>query len=165
MKRMLAPFAAAVAVALALYGALAAAERRLPPSTDPWLDAWIAAGLKAEFRAELPEPRKNLLWQDGRELFDVPAFRDTAVRTYLVGQAGVQVIELPNAKILLEQIPEGRNLDHKLKPKGGTVHACREGRYLLLVATQIKGVLLFGNMKTPKRAVEAMFDAFEEAAK
>lgn len=165
MKRLLAPLAAAGVAGLVLYGALAAAERKLPPPADPWLDAWIAAGLKAEFRAESVDPSKSLLWQDGRDLFDTPALQGVAIRHYLVGQAGVQVLRLPDAKLLLEKIPEGRHLDLKLRPKGGAVHACRIGPSLLLVSTQIKGVLLFGNVKTSKRAVETLFDAFEEATR
>ena len=138
---------------------------KLPPPADPWLDAWLAAGLKAEFRAETPDPAKNLQWQEARPLFDIPACKSVLIRNYLIAQAGVQLLVLPNAKLLLQELPEGRHLDFRLKPKGGSAHLCREGRVLLLVSTQIKGVLLFGDMKVPKRTVEAMFDAFEEAVK
>ncbi len=75
------------------------------------------------------------------------------------------MLEPDGTGALLEEIPEGRHPDLKLKPKGGSVHACRIGTSVLLVATQIKGVLLFGNVKTSKRAVETLFDAFEEATR
>jgi hypothetical protein len=165
VKTLTAPVVAAAAMGLLVYGALAAAERKLPPPADPWLDGFLEAGLKAEFRAETTDPAKSLLWLDGRELFDVSALREAPVRHYLVGQAGVQVIRLPDAGALADEIPEGRNLEHKLKPKGGAVHACRKGRLLLLVSVQQRGVFLLGSPRTPKKAVEAMFDVFEDVAR
>lgn len=165
MRPLWAPLAAAAAAGLLLYGALAAAERRLPPPADPWLEAFLEAGLRAEFRAETADAAQSLLWHDARGLFDVPALRAVPVRHYLVGQAGVQVLRLPDATALREEIPEGRSLELKLKPKGGAVHACRSGRALLLVSVQMRGVFLLGNPKTPRKTVETLFDAFEEVAR
>lgn len=165
MKRYLAPFLAAVLAAAGLYGALAAAARQLPPSTDPWLDGWLAAGLKAEFRAETPDPSQTLLFQEARKLFDRPGLRELAVRQYLVSQTGAHVVRLPDAAALAEEFPEGRHLDHKLKPKGGSAHVCRVGALLLVVSSQSRWIPFIGGTKTSKKAIEAIFDAFEESAR
>ena len=165
MRSTLAPLVAALLAAAGLYGTLAAAARTLPPSTDRWLDAWQAAGLKAEFRAETPDPSKTLLFMEARKLFESPGLRDLAVRQYLVSQTGAHVVVLPDAKSLIDDLPEGRHFDHKLKPKGGTAHVCRVEAQLLVVSSQTRWIPFIGGTKTSKKNIEAIFEAFEGAAR
>ena len=42
---------------------------------------------------------------------------------------------------------------------------CRAGRWLLFVSTQPRTVPLFGPLRLPRKTVETMFEAFEEAAR
>ena len=163
--RRIAPVLAALAAAGGLYAALAVADPKRPPPEDPWLEAWRSAGLKAEFRAETDNPAKTLLFQDARGRFDVPRLERLRVRHYFVTQTNAQVVELPDEKVLLEEFPEGRTLKHKLKPKGGEIHVCRVGRLLLLLSTEPRVVAIFGRPSLPKKSVEAIFQAFEDAVR
>lgn len=163
--RRIAPILAALAAAGGIYAALAAADPKRPPPEDPWLEAWREAGLKAEFRAETDDPGKSLLFVDGRGIFKVPPLERLRVRHYLVTQTNAQVVELPDASVLREEFPEGRTLRHKLKPKGGEIHVCRAGRRLLLLSTEPRVVAIFGKPSLPKKSVEAIFQAFEDAAR
>ena len=165
MKKLLAPLAAAVLAGGGLYGALAAADRKLPPPPDPWLTAWLRAGLKAEFRSETDDPAKSLLFFDARGHFDLPGLDALPIRHYQVATTNAQVVLLPDESALLEQLPEGRHFELKLKPKGGSAHVCRAGRWLLFVSTQPRTVPLFGPLRLPRKTVETMFEAFEEAAR
>jgi len=163
MKAMLAPVASGLFVAALLYGLLCAAERRLPESQDPWLDAFIAEGMKAEFRTLSTEPQNHLMANDLRSTFEGPGFAGTQVRNYLVQNASVQVVRLP-AAALLPEIAEGRKLDVRFK-NGNPVHVCRSGRTLAFVSVFGKWIPIVGQMKTPKKDVEQVFDAVEETAK
>ena len=165
MKRLLAPLAAALVAGGSLYGALAAADRKLPPPPDPWLSAWLQAGLKAESRGETDDPAESLLFYDARGRFALPGLDQLPIRHYQIATTNAQVVLLPDEKALLEPFPEGRHFDLKLKPKGGSAHVCRAGRKLLFVSTQPKTVPLFGPLRLPRKTVEKMFEAFEEAAR
>lgn len=165
MKRWIAPLAAALAAGGGLYGALAAADRRLPEPADRWLNEWIAAGLKAEGGAENDEPGRTLIFYDARGLFKVAALERLPVRDYLIAQTRAQVVGLPDEAALREELPEGRHRDYKLKPKSGTIHLCRSGRWVLLVSTEPKAVPFFGKTRLPKQTVDAMFQAFEDVAR
>jgi len=164
MKPLLAPVVASAAMAALLYGLLWSAERRLPEPEDPWLDAWVGDGKRAEFRSVSTEPEKTAMSNDARELFKEPDCAGTTVRNYQVQNTSVQVIRLPKAG-LVASIADGRKLDYRFKPGGNAVHLCRSGRTLLLVAVSGKWIPLVGQMKTPKRQVEEIFDAFEETAR
>jgi len=164
MKRFLAPVVSGAATAALLYGILWAAERRLPEPEDPWLDAWVGNGMKAQFRAVSTEPDKAVMSYDARDLFKGPACVGSPVRNYLVQDTSVQVIRLPKPG-LIPEIPEGRNLEYRFRPEGNTIHLCRTGRSIALVATMGKGIPILGPTKTPKKQVEEIFDAFEETAR
>jgi hypothetical protein len=164
MKPLLPPLACAIVVAALLYGALCAAERRLPESEDPWLDAWMAEGMKAEFQSISSEPAKHLPNGDVREVFQDPKLAGTVLRSYLVQNAAVHVVQLPGVAAA-PAFPQGRSLDFRLKPQGRPIHLCRSGRLLLLVSNQGKWVPFMDSLKTPKREVEQIFDVFEETAK
>lgn len=164
MKRFLAPLAVALVAGGGLYGALAAADRKLPPPRDPWLDAWLGAGLKAEFRVETDDPAQSVLFYDARGLFNLPGLDDLPIRLYQVATMKVQVMLLPSDRALLPDLPEGRHFDLKLKPKGGTAHVCRAGRRLLFVSSQPNNVPFLGPVRTPRKSVEKVFQAFEDTA-
>ncbi len=163
MKPLLAPLACGVAAALLLYGILSAAERRLPKSEDPWLDAWIGDGMKAEFRSTSTEPDKHALSSDAREVMSGPEFAGTVLRNYIVQNTSVQVIRLPKDG-LAPMIREGRSLDFRFKEKGNVVHVCRAGRLIAFSGVQGKWIPVVGQIKTPKKTIEEIFDAFEAAA-
>lgn len=163
MRPLLAPLACGVAAALLLYGILSAAERRLPKSEDPWLDAWVGDGMKAEFRSTSSEPDKYALSSDAREIFAGPEYAGTVLRNYIVQNTSVQVLRFPKDG-LAPLIKEGRALEFRFKPQGNTVHVCRSGRFVALVAVQGKWIPVVGQMKTPKKTIEEIFDAFESAA-
>jgi len=164
MKAMLAPVGSGVAVALLLYGLLWAAERKLPESQDPWLDAFIAEGLKAEFRSLSTEPQNSLMANDLRSQLENEAYKGTVLRNYLVQNVSVQVLRMP-APGLLGDVAEGRKFEQKFKQGGNPVHVCRVGRTVLFAGAFGKAVPLFGQMKAPRKDTEAIFDAFEEAAR
>jgi hypothetical protein len=164
MKGMLAPVASGIVVAALLYGLLCAAERPLPESKDPWLDAFIAEGMKAAFRTSSTEPQNQVLATDLRPQFEGPAFAGTEVRNYLVQNTSVQVIHLPTAA-LVPDIAEGRKLDVRFKSQSNPIHICRSGRSIVFVGAVGKWIPIIGQLKTPKKDVEQIFDAFEAAAK
>jgi len=164
VKSLLAPVVSGIAVAGILYGLLCAAERRLPESQDPWLDAFLAQGMKAEFRSQSSEPQNQALPSDLRPRFEGASFAGTQLRNYLVQNTSVQVVRLP-APGLLPEVPEGRKTDVRYKPQSNPVHVCRSGRWILFVAAAGKWIPIVGQMKTPLKDVDQMFDAFEEAAK
>ncbi len=164
MRPLLAPVVSGIAVAGILYGLLCAAERRLPESQDPWLDAFLAEGMKAEFRSQSTEPQNQALPPDLRPRFEGASFAGTQLRNYLVQNTSVQVVRLP-APGLLPEVPEGRKTDVRYKPQSNPVHVCRSGRWILFVAAAGKWIPIVGQMKTPLKDVDQMFDAFEEAAK
>jgi hypothetical protein len=164
VKRYLAPVAVALAAAGGLFGALAAADRKLPPPRDPWLEGWRGAGLKAESRGEANDPAETLLFFDGRGRFNLPGLDDLAIRTYQVATTKAQVVLLPDDKSLLLDFPEGRHFDFKIKPTGGSAHVCRAGRKLLFVSSQPTVVPLLGLVRPPRKSIEAIFQAFEETA-
>ena len=164
MRRFLAPVVSGAATAALLYGILCAAERRLPEPEDPWLDAWVNNGIKAEAGSVSTEPDKAVMSNDARDLFKGPECAGTPVRRYLVQNTSVQVIRLPKPG-LVPEIPEGRKFDYRFKEGGNTVHFCRTGRSIALVATTGKWIPVVGQMKTPKKQVEEIFDAFEETVR
>ena len=164
MKPLLAPLACGAALAALLYGLLCAAERRLPEPEDPWLDAWIGDGMKAEYQSTSSEPDKHLLFGEARELFADPEYAGTVLRRYVVQNTSVQVARLPKTG-QAAFIPEGRSFEFRLKPLGNAIHVCRLGRTMVFVATQGKWVPIIGQLKTAKRQVEEIFDAFEETAR
>jgi hypothetical protein len=164
MKSLLAPVASGAVMAALLYGILWSAERRLPEPEDPWLDAWVGDGKKAEFRSVSMEPDKAALAGDAREYFKGPECAGTTLRNYLVQNTSVQVIRLPKPGPVPE-IPEGRKLDHRFREGGNAVHVCRLGRSIAFVATSGKWIPVVGQLKTPKKQVEEIFDAFEETAR
>ncbi|HEX7901702.1 MAG TPA: hypothetical protein VF950_28340 [Planctomycetota bacterium] len=163
--KALAPLAAALVAGAGVYGALAAADRKLPPPPDPWLEAWLQAGLKAQFRVETDDPAKSLLFYDARGLFNLPGLDDLPIRLYQVAATTAQVVLLPNERALLQDLPEGRHFDFRLKPKGGTAHVCRAGRRILFVSSQPNNVPLVGPVRVPRKSVETVFQAFEGAAR
>jgi hypothetical protein len=164
VKPLLAPVVSGAALAALLYGLLWSAERRLPEPADPWLEAWIGDGMKAEFRTVSTEPDKSVLSSDARDLFKGPEVAGAVVRNYQVQNTSVQVIRLAKAA-LVPEIEEGRRLDYRFKSGGNPVHVCRRGRSIAFVATLGKWIPVVGQIKTSKRQVEEIFDAFEEAAR
>ncbi|HZE97784.1 MAG TPA: hypothetical protein VE981_12215 [Planctomycetota bacterium] len=164
MKPLLAPLACGAAVAALLYGLLCAAERKLPEPEDPWLDAFISEGLKAESRTTSTEPQSHLLAGDARPLFEGPEFAGTTLRNYLVQNTSVQVVRLPKAG-LLPKIADGRAFDVKYKTPGPSIHQCRSGRTIVFVGVMGKWIPIVGQMKTPRKDVETIFDAFEETVR
>ncbi len=164
MKRLLPPLLSGLFAAAMLYGLLCAAERRVPEPEDPWLEAWVAEGMRAEYRTTSTEPSQHLLYSEGRDLFTAPEYAGTVLRLYLVQNVSVQVVRMPKAG-LAPWLKEGRHLEFRLKPTGGMIHACRSGRTAVFVQTISKGIPLLGGLKTPRKDVEAIFDAFEETAK
>ena len=164
MRSLLAPVVAGAALAALLYGLLWSAERRLPEPEDPWLDAFIGDGMKAEFRSVSTEPDKSVMSADARELLKGPEVEGAVVRNYQVQNTSVQVLRLAKPG-LLPEIPEGRRLDYRFKSGGNLVHLCRSGRSIAFVAIAGKWIPVVGQMKTPKRQVEEIFDAFEETAR
>ncbi|HLY11515.1 MAG TPA: hypothetical protein VKW04_19590 [Planctomycetota bacterium] len=164
MKPLVAPVASGLAVAALLYGLLSAAERRLPEPSDPWLDAFIAEGMKAEFRSQSTEPQTAVLATDARPKFDGPAFLGTQIRNYQVQNTSVQVVRLPAAG-LVPDLPEGRRMDVRFKPTSNPIHVCRSGRTILFVGAFGKWIPIVGQLKTPKKDVDQIFDAFEDAVK
>jgi hypothetical protein len=164
MKSLLPPLTAGLAVAGLLYGLLWAAERRLPEPEDPWLDAFVAEGMKAEFRSLSTEPQNQVMAADLRPRFDAPAFAGTQIRNYQVQNTSVQVVRLPSAG-LLPDVEEGRKMEVRYKPQGNPVHVCRSGRTIVFVGVLGKWIPIVGQIKTPKKDVEQIFDAFEETGK
>jgi hypothetical protein len=163
MKSLLAPVGCGLVVAAALYGLLSAAERRLPEPEDPWLDAFIAEGMKAEFRSISTEPKSGLMVWELRPQFEKDA-AGTVLRNYLVQNTSVQLVRLTKAD-LLPDVAEGRKFDQKFKANTNGFHYCRAGRLIVFVAVSGKWIPIVGQMKTPKKDVEQIFDAFEETAK
>jgi hypothetical protein len=163
VKPLLAPVFCGTLAAALLYGLLWAAERRIPESEDPWIDGWLGDGLKAEFRSVSTEPKLHFMLGDARELFG-PETEGTILRSYLIQNTSVQVVQLPKAG-LVPSLPEGRNLDFRCKPKGNPVHLCRKGRWILLVATMEKALgPLIPTFKTTKDRAQQIFDSFEPSA-
>jgi hypothetical protein len=152
------------ALAALLYGLLWSAERRLPEPEDPWLDAWRGEGMKAEFRSTSAEPDKSVMSYDARELLKGPECAGAVVRNYLVQNTSVQVLRLAKPGLVAE-IPEGRRLEYRFRPDGSPVHLSRSGRSLAFVAIMGKWIPVVGQLNTPRRQVEEIFDAFEETAR
>ena len=164
MRSLVAPVASGAALAALLYGILWSAERRLPEPEDPWLDAWVGDGMKAEFRSASTEPEKYAMAGDARDLFMGPEIAGTVVRNYQVQNTSVQVLRLPKAG-LVPDMPEGRHFEHRFKAGGNTVHLCRSGRTIAFVAIAGKWIPVVGQIKTSRRQVEEIFDAFEETTR
>jgi len=164
VRSLLAPIVSGAALAALLYGLLWSAERRLPEPEDPWLDAFVGDGMKAEFRSMSTEPDKSVMSGDARELFKGPEVEGAVVRNYQVANTSVQVLRMAKPG-LVPEIPEGRKLDYRFKSGGNTVHLCRVGRSIAFVATTGKWIPVVGQLKTPKRQVEEIFDAFEETVR
>lgn len=164
MKSLMAPLATGIAAGALLYGLLCAAERRLPEPEDPWVDAFVAEGMKAEFRSLSTEPQSQVLPGDLRPLFEGPSFAGTVVRNYQVQNTSVQVVRLPSTG-LIPEVADGRQTDVRFKPQSNPIHVCRSGRTILFVSAFGKWIPLVGQVKTPKKDVEQIFDAFEETAK
>jgi hypothetical protein len=164
VRSLLAPVVSGAALAALLYGLLWSAERRLPEPEDPWLEAWVGDGMKAEFRSLSTEPDKSVMSGDARELFQGPECAGAVLRNYQVQNTSVQVLRLAKPG-LVPAIPEGRNLDYRFKSGGAMVHVCRSGRSLAFVAIAGKWIPVVGQLKTPRRQVEEIFDAFEETAR
>jgi hypothetical protein len=164
VRSLLAPVVSGAALAALLYGLLWSAERRLPEPEDPWLDAWVNDGMKAEFRSTSTEPDKSIMSYDARDLFKGPECSGALVRNYLVQNTSVQVLRLAKPG-LVPEIAEGRTLEYRFKPGGTPIHVCRLGRSIAFVAIAGKWIPIVGQMKTSKRQVEEIFDAFEETAR
>lgn len=110
------------------------------------------------------EPGNAALSYDAREAFKRGAFEGTVLRTYLVQNISAQVVRMARPG-LLPEVPEGRSLEFRFRPKGNAVHVCRSGRTLLLVALQGKWIPFVGQAKTSKNQVHEIFDSFEETAR
>lgn len=164
MKRHLTPLAIGALSAALLYGLLWAAERKVPEPEDPWLEGWLSDGLKAEFRSVSTEPDRHFMISDARELFE-PESQGFVLRSYLVQNTSVQLVQLPKAA-MLPALPEGRLLEFKYRAKSFPVHVCRRGRWMLIVATTEKSSLgaLIPISKTTKDRAQQMFDSFEQTA-
>jgi len=164
MKSLLAPLACGTLAAALLYGLLWAAERKVAEPEDPWIDGWLNDGLKAEFRSVSTEPDHHLMITDARELFENGNWAGTFLRSYIVQNTSVQLVQLPKAG-LVPSLPEGRMLEYKYRPKSFPVHYCRAGRWMLIVATTERS---FGPIipisKTTKDRAQQMFDSFEHTA-
>jgi len=164
VRSLLAPVVSGLALAALLYGLLWSAERRLPEPEDPWLDAFVGDGMKAEYRSTSTEPDKSVMSGDARELFNGPECAGAVVRNYQVQNTSVQVLRLAKAG-LVPEIAEGRQLEYRFKPGGTMVHVCRLGRSIAFVAFAGKWIPVVGQIKTSKRQVEEIFDAFEETVR
>jgi hypothetical protein len=164
MKPLMAPLACGALAAALLYGLLAAAERRIPEPEDPWLDGWVGDGMRAEFRAMSTEPEKDAMPHDTRELFRRDKPEGTMLRNYLVQNTSTQVVRMAKPG-LVPEIPEGRSLEFRLRPKGNTFHVCRSGRTLVFVSMQGKWIPFVGQAKTSKSQVQEIFDSFEETVR
>lgn len=164
MKPLMAPLACGALVAGLLYGLLAAAERKIPEPEDPWLDGWVGDGMRAEFRAMSTEPDKDAMAGDSRELFKRDKPDGTVLRSYIVQNTSAQVVRMPKPGLVAE-IPEGRSLEFRLRPKGNTFHVCRSGRTILFVAMQGKWIPFVGQAKTSRNQVQEIFDSFEETVR
>jgi hypothetical protein len=164
MKRLMAPLTCGTIAAALLYGLLWAAERKVAEPEDPWLDGWLGDGLKAEFRSVSTEPDRHLMINDARDLFE-PGGTGTVLRSYLVQNTSVQLVQLPKTGVL-PSIPNGRTLEFKYRPKSYPVHLCRTGRWMLIVATTEKSSLgsIIPISKTTKDRAQQMFDSFEQIA-
>lgn len=164
MRSLLAPLACGTIAAALLYGLLWAAERKVAEPEDPWIDGWLGDGMKAEFRSVSTEPERHFMIADARGLFP-PEDKAAVLRSYLVQNTSVQLVELPKTG-LLPALPEGRTLEFKYRPKSFPVHLCRAGRWMLIVAPTEKSSLgtLLPISKTTKDRAQRMFDSFEQAA-
>ena len=164
MKSLLAPLACGTLAAALLYGLLWTAERKVAEPEDPWLDGWLNDGMKAEVRSVSTEPDHHLMMNDARELFETGNWAGTFLRSYIVQNTSVQLVQLPKSG-LAPSLPEGRILEYKYRPKSLPVHYCRAGRWMLLVATMERS---FGPIipisKTTKDRAQQMFDSFEQTA-
>ena len=80
-------------------------------------------------------------------------------------EAPREAVALPDERVLLEELPQGRSLEHRLKPKGPTIHAVRAGRWVLLLSTEPKSIPLFGRTTLPKNTLDSIFQAFEDVAR
>lgn len=163
MRHVLAAFASGALVSGALYGILNAVAHPQAEPEDPWLDAWKAAGLRGQFVTVSMEPDKHLMFGDARELFKGREYEDTVLRRYLIQNVGVQVVVFPRADSA-KNLPEGRHAGFRLKAKGPSVHLCRSGRNVLLVKPTTHGIVIFGDMPTPKAFFDGLCDVFEETA-
>ena len=76
----------------------------------------------------------------------------------------VQVLRLPKPG-LIPEFAEGRRLDYRFRTGGNPVHVLRLGRTIAFVANAGKWIPIVGQIKTPKRQVEEIFDAVEETAR
>jgi hypothetical protein len=161
MKRTLPALAAGALAALGIYGILWAFGREVETARDPWLEAFTDAGLRVECGILSATPEKNLLFVEGRALFARPEARGASLREYRIEDIRTQVVILPSAGVLPE-LPQGRHGTFKLRPKGGTTHLCRKGRFLLLMSTN-QGTSLF-RVPTELIPVGKAFAAFEGAA-
>ncbi len=163
MRRLLPVLGSGTLVALCLWGILAAVERPLPAREDPWLEAWLGAGLKAQFVEAQSEPGKRLIFADGRDYFKRPDLAATRLRRYSVENVPAQVAEIPPGDSLPE-LPEGRHPGFRLRKKGGAIHACRSGRWLFLLSTDLRTSWFVPPIPVPGEAVERAFEAFERVA-
>jgi len=164
MKSLAAPLLCGTIAAALLYGLLWSAERKVAEPEDPWLDGWLNDGLKAEFRSVSTEPHLHLMISDARENFEKGDAAATRLRSYIVQNTSVQLVQMPKAG-LVPSLPEGRSLEFKYKPKSFPVHVCRSGRWMLIVATSERS---FGPIipisKTTKDRAQQLFDTFEQTA-
>lgn len=161
MRQVLPALAAGALAAAGLYGLLAAFGRNVSGEKDPWLEAWTAAGLRVQCGALLSHPSKELLFVDGRKLFERPEAAGSTIREYQLDDIRAQLVALPSADALPD-FPEGKHPGFRLRPKGGRVHLCRKGRHVLLLSMK-QGTAMFRVM-AELVPVNKAFNAFEAAA-
>jgi hypothetical protein len=157
VRQALPALAAGSLAALALYGLLAAFGGRGAAERDPWMEAWEAAGLQAVRGIVSKQPSKDLLFVEGRALFERPEAAGASLREYQLDGMRAQVVELPSPAALGD-FPEGKHADFRLRPKGGSVHLCRRGRQLLFLSIR-QGTAMFRSI-VERVSVKKAFDAF-----
>jgi hypothetical protein len=160
MRQTIPAVAAGALAAVGLYGLLAVLGGKASGEKDLLAEAWAEAGLQVEFGAHLTNPSKELLFVEGRELFEPPAGAGAVIREYQLDGIRTQLVVLPSPEALPE-LPEGKHAGFKLRPKGGQVHLCRKGRHVLFLSMR-QGTAMFRVM-SELVPVNKAFNAFEKA--
>ena len=161
MKGILPAFLFGALAALTLFGVLSTIEPDLSPNIDRWRIEWEKAGLDVQFRAGAAGDEGGLLLRRLRGLFEKPEYEGTKVRRYDVNLIRTEVIRLPHEG-LLDELPEGRHPKFKLGNDPRRVHACRSGRYVVLVSLGVR--VAFQWLPSNKDTIEKIFDVFETTA-
>lgn len=162
MKGILPSLLCGAVAGIALFGILVAIEPPGLPEADFWRVDWEKAGLDTHFRSVTPGDESGPLLRRLGDIFEDPGYDGTTVRRYDVNMIRTEIIRLPDERLLTE-LPEGRHMKFKLGDDRRQAHLCRSGRYIALVAMDVR--MFSKRFPSSPKTTEKIFDVFEKTAR